>query len=79
MGTFWSVFRRFGYVVGGSVVILGHSWETWDDKGDGGRGGAGSEEAEEVFFLHIGEGVKEILADGGATGGSTIRNRRGPQ
>ena len=27
MGTFWSVFRRFGYIVGGSVVILGHSWE----------------------------------------------------
>ena len=72
---FWTIWG----VVGGSVVILGHSWETWDDKGDGGRGSSGGEEAEEILLLHIGEGGEEILADGGATGGSTVGNRRGPQ
>ena len=66
--TFWNVFGRFGDVVGGPVVILGHSWETWDDKGDWGQGSSGGEEAEEILLLHIGEGEEEILANGGATG-----------
>ena len=39
----------------------------------------GVKKQREIFLLHIGEGGEEILADGGATGGSMVGNRRGPQ